>query len=431
MLILILLATGLATCGCYYEGGIIHVEPRDSDSRTSPPGIGVNAPGASPVSTAIDTEEKSTAADTAQTDNGTDSGSDTDSNAAEPDSETVIHTDSETGTEADSDTYTDNHTDTGPDANQTETGWTFFSFADMQDNHDNGINHIRSMVTLDPDAVALFEVGDFNHYGSRSGWESHHDAISKGLADAGAPPDAIRTDARSWGNFIRLLGTPGNHEFGSWSSDWYALWREFLPGQQQLGVSSDEGVYLSISYDDTMFILLDSNNPSTAQTEWLTSVLESAESDAAKWKIAFFHEPVYSCSYRAPFEAALPWVSLFEKHKVDLVINGHTHTYEQMCPMNGGKCATGDAHGVVYLTASGGGTSYQRSVDENKSMDISHGDRSESYSCTEIMVAHESYWHHFCHYTVEDCSLTVRCYDHDLWDDGELRHELVIDKCEK
>ncbi|MBN2714431.1 MAG: metallophosphoesterase, partial [Deltaproteobacteria bacterium] len=345
-----------------------------------------------PTEAGADTDSASTAAPgtDAATDSGTASTGDTGTDTVDA---------------ASTDASVDTASGSGPDTPITmplqtpEGAFTFFTISDMQDGPSVGINHIRSMVMLDPAAVALIEVGDFTHNGTRAEWEAHYSAITQGIADAGAPANIIRTDATDFGDYIRLIGALGNHE--PWSTNWYELWNEFLPGQRQLGVNSEsDGVYFTLRYGNALFIIMDTNHPGDAQTVWLKNVLESEAAQSARWKIAFFHEPVYACSSRGPFPAGLPWVTLFETHQVDLAITGHLHTFEQMCPMHGGRCATEGQHGVVYLTASGGGTGYSRSVSETDSNEISFGDRTDAYSCSEILVAHESGWHHFCHYTV-------------------------------
>jgi hypothetical protein len=92
------------------------------------------------------------------------------------------------------------------------------------------------------------------------------------------------------------------------------------------------------------FIVLDANDPTNPdQMQFLNDTL--AES-TAQWKIAVFHQPVYSCSHHGstPTVDAM-WQPLLEKDGVDLVLNGHDHTYERFGPIEG----------TTYIVTGGGG----------------------------------------------------------------------------
>ena len=48
-----------------------------------------------------------------------------------------------------------------------------------------------------------------------------------------------------------------------------------------------------------------------------------------------------------------PLAALYEKHHVDIALNGHIHLYERTWPIKAGKVDTDG--GVIYLTSGGGG----------------------------------------------------------------------------
>ena len=58
---------------------------------------------------------------------------------------------------------------------------------------------------------------------------------------------------------------------------------------------------------------------------------------------------------------AKPWVPLFDKYQVDLVISGHNHCYERTLPLRQGAITANTAQtidselGTTYITAGGGG----------------------------------------------------------------------------
>jgi hypothetical protein len=293
--------------------------------------------------------------------------------------------------------------------------FSFFVAGDTRSNPDIFQRNIESMVELDSSAIALFNGGDITSDGRSSQWDDHLQALADGAPDPDVPADRsgiirqsiFRTNVSDWGNYIRYVGAVGNHD--THESGWIDVWNRYLPGQADLGHNSSSGVYFTLVYYNTLFIVLDSENPSSAQTDWLAEVLQGPQAEAATWKFAFFHHPTYPCNYKSPFDEGVEWAELFEQHGVDIVFVAHSHTYERTCPMIGGKCADG---GVIYLNASGGGAGV-RDVDDNNSDTVSSGGRSDSYDCSEILETSRGNWHHFCHVNIAEGELSIKCYPHD------------------
>jgi hypothetical protein len=94
------------------------------------------------------------------------------------------------------------------------------------------------------------------------------------------------------------------------------------------------------------FVALNSNHPAhPQQLTWLDGVFADAGN---KWRIAFFHHPLYSSGnhsresadvIRPALEAALV------RNRVNVVFSGHEHLYERSRPQQG----------VVYFVSGGGG----------------------------------------------------------------------------
>ena len=68
--------------------------------------------------------------------------------------------------------------------------------------------------------------------------------------------------------------------------------------------------------------------------EWLKNDLEAARGKA-NWIIVFLHHNGKSCTYKEDYANVVALYPLFEQYDVDLVLNGHAHTYERLNPMNG------------------------------------------------------------------------------------------------
>ena len=136
------------------------------------------------------------------------------------------------------------------------------------------------------------------------------------------------------GGFIHSQWTAipvvGNHEFqrvnDSTSRRLSIQWRpQFsLPVEENLDEKLHETVY-TVEYQDVLILVLNSTGPLEEQTEYIKEKLSNTD---AKWKIVTNHHSVFSPAEGRDFEyARRVWKPLFDKYGVDLVLNGHDHTY--------------------------------------------------------------------------------------------------------
>lgn len=112
---------------------------------------------------------------------------------------------------------------------------------------------------------------------------------------------------------------------------------------------------------DVRFFAFESTYPEPEQIKWLEDELKKSGS---KWKIVFFHHPLYSSGGRHGSETRLRAVlePLFVQHNVSVVLTGHDHFYERTKPQkgityfvvgSGGKLRPGDISKGTGLTAKG------------------------------------------------------------------------------
>ena len=136
------------------------------------------------------------------------------------------------------------------------------------------------------------------------------------------------------GGFIHSQWTAipvvGNHEFqrvnDSTSRRLSIQWRpQFsLPVEENLDEKLHETVY-TVEYQDVLILVLNSTGLLEEQTEYIKEKLSNT---VAKWKIVTNHHSVFSPAEGRDFEyARRVWKPLFDKYGVDLVLNGHDHTY--------------------------------------------------------------------------------------------------------
>jgi hypothetical protein len=119
--------------------------------------------------------------------------------------------------------------------------------------------------------------------------------------------------------------------------------------------------YYTYQKKDVRFFVLDSNYMDQDQQRWLQEELSKSNS---KWKIAYFHHPIYSSGGRHGSEVDLRSIvePLFIKYNLNVVFAGHEHFYERLKPQRGinyftaggsSKLREGDITGSSALTAKG------------------------------------------------------------------------------
>ena len=120
------------------------------------------------------------------------------------------------------------------------------------------------------------------------------------------------------------LGLPGAEQDRVLS----ILWRpQFtLPAEPTLDEDLQEVAYdLRYSEDIHFFIISTQNNKIEQQAAWLDRELEASD---AKWKIVSMHHPIFSSGDgRDSPDRRAALLPVLNKHKVDLVLQGHDHTY--------------------------------------------------------------------------------------------------------
>ena len=149
----------------------------------------------------------------------------------------------------------------------------------------------------------------------------------------------------------------GNHEFSSVNGGSRRVsiqWRpQFtLPVEKSLDPELHETVY-SVDYQDVRIIVLNSNENLEQQTKYLL------KNCTAKWKIVTCHHSIFSPARGRDFKFARQnWKPMLDKYNVDLVLNGHDHTYARgHVPVRTSENDTPEL-GTVYVTSVSGPKQY-------------------------------------------------------------------------
>ena len=176
------------------------------------------------------------------------------------------------------------------------------------------------------------------------------------------------------GGFIHSQWTAipvvGNHEFRPLARDegrkLSIQWRpQFtLPVEKNLEPELHETVY-TVDYQDIRIIVLNSNDQLEEQTEYIEEQLRNC---TAKWKIVTCHHSVFSPAKGRDFQFAREnWKPLLDKYGVDLVLNGHDHTYARgHVPVRTTDYTKKGRLGTIYVTSVSGPKQYELDNEQMK-----------------------------------------------------------------
>ena len=261
---------------------------------------------------------------------------------------------------------------TAPAAGST-TPFTFTAFGDQG----YGYN-ARKLTSLAADQSPVFHLalGNLSY------------AIHGGTANVeGGHPDTDKYDAARWNSFftqnepvaatVPWMITLGNREMEEWySPNGYGgvMARFTMPDNAWSGST---GIY-AWRYQNVGLVSLDGNdicNRNTAnlhhtkgkQLSWLDRQLARFRGDSTiDFIVIHLHHATYSTSDGGGAEsvAQQKWAPVFDKYKVDLVLNAHNRVYERTDPIKAGKgtrqvkprgTVVPFTDGTTYITAGGGG----------------------------------------------------------------------------
>jgi hypothetical protein len=175
---------------------------------------------------------------------------------------------------------------------------------------------------------------------------------------------------------VPWMTTVGNHEMegGNGELGYAGYLDRFAPPTN--GVAGAPVTY-SFVYGNVGFVALDGNDASFEidrnqgylghrQDRWLDRRLARLRSDdKVDFLVVGFHNCMYCTNLVHSSDGGnrARWEPIFDKHQVDLVVNGHNHCYERTHQMRGGSPVqeaprggvVDSRKGTIYLTAGGAG----------------------------------------------------------------------------
>lgn len=251
-----------------------------------------------------------------------------------------------------------------------------------------------STATAEPEPFSFVYFGDAQN-NIRSMWsrvirEAYRDAPKAAfLLHAGDLINNAEADGE-WGEWFGAggwlnamtpnLAIPGNHEQARSLTGQRRLshhWRPQFAFPEHGPAGLEETCY-TLTYHNLRIIALNSNERPDEQAVWLEEVLAANQSP---WVICTFHHPIFSTGKDRDNPALRKrWKPIFDKHRVDLVLQGHDHTYGRtgfevpgvdddpnaIPPQTVANVPTGvqqvdPVHGTVYVVSVSGPKMYNNS----------------------------------------------------------------------
>jgi predicted phosphodiesterase len=259
-------------------------------------------------------------------------------------------------------------------------GWSSVSLAAQQARQPAGRGTaapaITSSLLNDKDSVKFGVIGDTGTGGSAQY------AIAKLLADARgrfpyefvimlgdnmyggeSPSDFVNKFEKPYKPIldagIKFYATLGNHDEPS-----QRFYKPF---------NMDGKRYYTYKKGDIEFFVLDSTYMNPPQIDWLKDALSKSTS---KWKMAYFHHPLYSSGAKHGSEDDLRILvePLFIQYKMDAVFAGHEHFYERIKPQKG----------IYYFTAGGSAKLRSGNISRRSTITEKGFDTDNSFMLVEV-----------------------------------------------
>lgn len=236
---------------------------------------------------------------------------------------------------------------TGP-ADENIYSVSFIHVTDSQGEKEEDFQHWSR--TLDqaagkfPDAAFILHTGDMTENpDDPAGWRYFFDSASSVLSR------------------LPLMPVTGNHEEVDNDAREF-LSRFILP---ENGISAkNKGPSYSFDYGPIHIAVMNTESDIGKQKEWLDKDLAASDKE---WRIVAMHRPAYGGNM---YDKVEEWVEVFDKYKVDLVLQGHNHEYSRSYPLRGGK-VTGDGDdpvrnraGTVYVVPNTTGPKFNEKKDD-------------------------------------------------------------------
>lgn len=156
---------------------------------------------------------------------------------------------------------------------------------------------------------------------------------------------------------VDSIATPGNHEVSG--DPTMIQFREHFTNPLN-GPASQEEVAYYTDFQGVRFISLNSNSANPVEyIEMIGFLTDALANNPNKWSVVYFHHPVYSASEgRSNPHIRAAFGPIIERHDVDLVLQGHDHSYARG-HVTTNETGPGTSDGPVYVVSVSGPKYYE------------------------------------------------------------------------
>lgn len=230
-------------------------------------------------------------------------------------------------------------------ASESSQPFRFVYFGDPQNEILEDLSRVfRKAILTAPDASFWLFAGDLTDLPDESMWEEWFEAT--GFIH----------------RIVPSIMAIGNHDLyfevingKKIKTNKYPLWQSLFTLPENGPDGMEETVYY-VDYQGVRFVVLNTNYGLKEQADWLEDVLSN---NPNKWTIVTYHHPVYSTGEgRDNKTIRETFMPIFDRYSVDLVLQGHDHTYARTHKIYQGRISEDESKGTVYITSVSGPKQY-------------------------------------------------------------------------
>lgn len=167
----------------------------------------------------------------------------------------------------------------------------------------------------------------------------------------------------------------GNHAYyvgRKWTKSYSDQWRPHF-NLPENGLHTLPETNYFFHYQGVLFIALNGSEQLEEQALWLDMTLSNQKS---RWVIVSIHQPLYATGQgRDGTKRREAFLETIDKYEVDLVLQGHDHTFGRTFPLKGGKAVNKRQKGTVYINSVSGSKQYKLGPPQGEVFEVTDSDK--------------------------------------------------------
>lgn len=211
-------------------------------------------------------------------------------------------------------------------------------------------------------------------------WHDRHHysfviTVGDNIYPFGSPHDYRRKFEIPYAELLRrgvtFYAALGNHDvkFGRWKAAInYPLFH--MNGRRYYSFTKGDGLVEFFALDSTR---LSGGRRDEEQLRWLRNALRAS---SARWKIAYFHHPIYSSGKRHGSDVRMRRIlePILVEGEVRVVFSGHDHIYERIAPQ----------HGITYFVTGAAGKLRRGNLNRHTGLTVVGNDEVHHFLYVEV-----------------------------------------------